>query len=891
MDTNNLTSDIYGITDHVNRLKKDYFPANEESLMVGTLGYIGALFTNQWQNQIIMTSMYSNEAIPTKARFKKNVISHALSLDSIDITATPATMDVQLYLIEEEVIRNLDKNNRLILDCDQPFYVGDYEFRFDYDLMIGRTKIQNKYVYTAQYKEINTNPVSDLDNPYLKPPVVMMIDNRPTIMLTCRLRQVAKQTISKRILSSSSIENKTLTFTFENQLAAFNIDVTDGTTTKRLEPVYIGMYDGSISNYFYYEYLDDSTIRIKFDPQSYIPKINSLIDINIFTTAGAAGVFKYTDVVIENLKSSKYGYSNIRASIFPATESTTGGYDSKSIAELKTVIPKEALSRGNIATSTDLNNYFDLINTSDSKLYFKKKLHNQFNLIFYSHFLFRDSKQNILPTNTIKLELHESDFDVVTKDESNAINKKLSLNPGTIIKYSPTLRVGTVCSYDEYVQNHIPPDEWDGEGEYRDPNFYYSLPFSLVVNNAPLYASYYLNIIQTSKLLEFTWVNQNSENQFIASEVIWTRDYSDDKEERCKYNISVDLTQNIAADRGIAVKNEETGEYECKNLRVFAVFYGASGAPYMYKELKMTFFDDSEFLYTFSESVYTDDAMTAEDYLKVKGLRYKGEDCNSQTIDEGIGDFPSNTSVVLYMFTKYEDGSHGLDDTGTIMTGMEDWTLANKYKVSGGVDFFYNYTNIISSSVAVSNSDEGVLYTLKQVPVLRYEYLADIDNVYQFIDQVELRRQYINDCLNKLDGPMSIDFKFYNTYGPSETYYIDNSVLIDRVNINLTFRTKILSGADKYIKDYIVRDVKEYIENIEDIKDLHMPNITTLIEKTYADQIQYFQFVGINEYPTSIQHITQMDVLQKQEEDHVPEFLNIDIGSDGNPAIVLIIDK
>lgn len=888
MDSN-LTSDIYGIADHVNLLKKDYFSANEESLMVGTLGYIGALFTNQWQNQIIMTSQYSNEAIATKAKFKKNVIAHALALDAIDITATPATMDVQLYFLEEEIMKNLDKNNRLIIDCDQPFYIGDYEFRFDYDLIIGRTKIQNQYVYTAQYKEINTNPVSDLTNPYLKPPVVMMIDNKPNIMLNCRLRQVGKQTINKRILSSSSIENKTLTFSFEDQLAAFNIDVTDGATTKRLTPVYVGMYDGSIKDYFYYEYLDDNTIRVKFDAQSYIPKINSLIDINIFTTAGAAGVFKYTDSVTEVLKSSKYGYSNIRATIFPATESTAGGYDSKTVAELKTVIPKEAMSRGNIATSTDLNNYFDLINTSDSKLYFKKKRHNQFDLIFYSHFLFRDSAGNILPTNTIKIQLHESDFDVISKDESNAVNKKLSLNPGTIIKYSPTLRVGTVCSYEEYVNNHIPPEDYDGD-DYVDPNFYYSLPFSMVINNAPLYSSYYLNIIQTSKLLEFSWVNQNSENQFIASEITWTRDYSDIKEERQKYTLSIDIAQNIAADRGLVVKDEETGEFKCTGLRVFAVFYGSSGAAYMYKELDMTFYDDSEFLYTFQGSIHTDDVMTSEDRLKVKGLRYKGSNCNEEPTDEGIGDFDANTTVVLYMFTKYEDGTHGLDDTGTIMAGMEDWTLANKYKVNDGVDFFYNYTNVISSSVSVSNSPEGVLYTLNQVPMVRYEYLANVDNVYEFIDQVELRRQYINDCLDKLDGPMSIDFKFYNTHGPSETYYVDGE-LIDRVNIDLTFRTKILSGADKYIKDYIVRDVKEYIENIEDIRDLHMPNITTLIEKTYADQIQYFQFVGINKYPTSVQHITQMDDLQKQSEDHVPEFLNIDVDGEGNPMVVLIIDK
>lgn len=883
MSDNALTSDVYGIAEHVNSLKKDYFSADEESLMVGTLGYIGALFTNQWQNQIVMTSQYSNEAIPTKAKFKKNVIAHALSLDAIDITATPAVMDVYLFIPEDEIIANLNKHDQLTIDSTQAFHVGNYEFRLDYDILITRTKIQGKYVYTAQYLDIHTNPVSTIENPYLKPPVIMNIEKIPSLLITCQLRQVAHSVITKRILSSSSIENKTFSFSFDDQLAAFNIDVTDNGVTKRLTPVYVGMYDGSIADYFYYEYLDDNTIRVKFDPQSYIPRINSIIDVNVYTTAGAAGVFKYTESVTENLQSSKYGYSNLTATILLSKESTTGGYNSKTVAELKTMIPKEALSRGNIATSTDLNNYFDLINTSDSKLYFQKKRHNQQDLLFYSHFLFRDKQSNILPTNTIKLELAANDFDMIVDDENNQMNKKYILNPGTIIKYSPGTRVGKKCTLSEYLANREPRDD---DPEYRDPNFYYTLPFSMVINANPMYLSYYLNIVQTSKLLEFSYVNPDSENQFIASEAVWTRDYSSDPEERNQYALTVDMVQNIAADRGIVVEDKETGEKKCVGLRVFAVFYNSTGVPYMYKELEMVAFNDAEYLYTFQAKVQTEDELTSEDRLKVWGMHYKGTSCDEEMIDKGIGDFDHNTQVSIYILTKSEDGSHGLDDTANIITGLDDWTLSNKYKIIDGVDFFFNYTNIISSVVTVG---AGNVFTIKQVPMIRYEYLSDIDNVYDFIEQMELRRQYIESCLNTLEGPMGIDFKFYNTYGPAETYYIDDGSL-DRVNMKLTFRTKILSGADKYLRDYIVRDIKEYIENMEDIKDLHMPNITTLIEKTYHDQISYFQFVSINEYPTNIQHIVKMDTLEVQEEEHVPEFLNIGVNDEGLPDIEIIID-
>lgn len=863
-----LTPDIYGITDHINNLKKDYFSANEESLMTGTLGYLGSIFAEQWQNQIIMTAQYSNEAIPTKAKFKRNIITHALSLDdAISLTATPAVMDIQLFLLEKEVKENLNKNDQFIIDCTQPIYVADFEFHLDYDLIITRTKIQDGYVYTARYKDIGTNPVSDIIDPYLRPPVLVDISGDLSIMVLCQVRQVSTNTITKKIMSSSYIENKTFSFEFEDQLAAFNITAIDGDTTRTLKPVYIGMYDSSLTNYFYYEYLDDRNIRIKFDTESYMPKINSIVQVNVSTTKGAAGIFKYNGMVTTRLKSSIYGYSNVTAIIRPATESTYGGHDSKTVAELKTLIPKEALSRGNIATSTDLNNYFDLINSTDSKLYFSKKRHNQFDLLFYSHFIFRDNHGNILPTNTIKIALTADEF-------SNSNNGKLVLDPGTIIEYNPTIRVGHVITEEQY------------KNRTDNSAFYYTTPFSLVVNQDPLYASYYLNIINSAKLLEFTWVNQESEVQFICSTVDWTREYSDDKDVRNQYTMSLTLAQNIMAEKNIVVLDEETKEISEVNMKVFAVFYNKEGVAYRYRELELDSYNDSEFSYIFKATFNTSNVMTKDDKLVVWGM----SDIGNDNADSNYGDFTPSPKVVIYTATKYSDGSHGINELTSYVPGMEAWTVTNKYTVIDSLDFFYNYSDIISSTVTVGQDGNGkTRYTLAQVPMIRYEYLKDLDNLYEFIDQMEIRRQYIDDCLDKLEGAMGIDFKFYNTYGPSETYYIDGA-LIDKVNISMKFRTKILAGADKYIKDYIIQDIKEYVENIETIRDLHMPNITTLIEQKYADQIQYFQFVGINNYDTSIQHITKLDILEAEQEEHVPELLNVDVNDDGSPMIELIVD-
>ena len=72
------------------------------------------------------------------------------------------------------------------------------------------------------------------------------------------------------------------------------------------------------------------------------------------------------------------------------------------------------------------------------------------------------------------------------------------------------------------------------------------------------------------------------------------------------------------------------------------------------------------------------------------------------------------------------------------------------------------------------------------------------------------------------------------------------------------------------------------MEDINDIKDFHAPNLTTYIETKYKDQLVYFQFVGINDYPTSEQHIYMPESYHG---DVVPEFLNISINDLDEPDI------
>ena len=94
-----LNSDIYDLTAFVDDIKKkniDGVTNPDETLLAGMYGYLGYEFTSLLQNAIIVASELSNEAIPTRAKFDRNVITHALSLGVSKVTATPAKMKVLL---------------------------------------------------------------------------------------------------------------------------------------------------------------------------------------------------------------------------------------------------------------------------------------------------------------------------------------------------------------------------------------------------------------------------------------------------------------------------------------------------------------------------------------------------------------------------------------------------------------------------------------------------------------------------------------------------------------------------------------------------------------------------------------------------------------------------
>ena len=478
-----LNSDIYDLTEFVDNIKKRNIDGIEEkeTLLVGMYGYLGYEFTSLLQNAIVVSSELANEAIPTRAKFDRNVITHALSLGVKKVAATAANMKV-LLCFPEKALRNNMINGRFILKATTPIYFEEFEFHTDYDIQIDLVNLNDStngtkmdYVYTARYliDENNPNPISDIDNVYLPPLAIYKERTDNMVVLVTNLHQVEYSVREHKIVGNDNIANKTFNFSFENQLSHFSVTVEDSNSGEIVEltPVYDGLYNQVATKFCYYQYINSNTIRIRFTPDSYQPQTNCNVYIKVYTSRGAEGNFQYSEDLTVRLTSDEY--TNLYMIVKQrGTDGSTGGLDRKSVEELQKIIPKEALSRGSITTLTDLRNYFNSINNEVSVLHVFRKEDNILTRVYYTYCLMKDANLNVVPTNTIPVYIEEGKADPHTG--------KMFLESGTPIydyKYGDGSDLNLLRNnYIGYLQENVVLAQTIYEYTDRKNNFFNGTP-------------------------------------------------------------------------------------------------------------------------------------------------------------------------------------------------------------------------------------------------------------------------------------------------------------------------------------------------------------------------------------------------------------------------------
>lgn len=868
-----LDTDVYNTSEVLLDLQKRFFDEQDEAtLNIGLNGFLNAVFAKELSSAIKIAGENANEAFPSRARLEKNILTPALNYGLDGVFATPAYIDIQLAMKEENILALFDSKgtNSIILDKELKFFIGEYEYHFDYDIILSRTTLANNTtVYTAMYDMTLNNPLSDISNPNLLTPYVVNRDGVKYIFIMCRLRQVEHVTIENKILTNNIIDNKSYLFSYENQLAHFSVNAIDDSTTTILNPVFEGTFveDTSIP-YCRYGFANSPNIRITFDNESYSPKMNTKIYTYVRTTHGAECNFEFLSEVSGNFDNTdKYQYNSLEY-FFNAVTPSQGGKSRLSNKELKRRIAMEALSRKTLITDDDLNNYFNAYNDEDSRLYFVRKVDNQFMRSFYCYLAAKNESSNVIPTNVINIRLTEDDFDSIQNKET-PLNKTLILKQGCIIKYNKEedgSYIGTIVK----------------DGSVEDAEFLYTVPYKMVVNYSGPFISYYVSVMNDTKSLWFSYINQESPVQFIGTTALWNRGYNENGD---TFTLKCKIMQNIAMELGLTtVLKDDDGEITDieSSIMVIAVLKGETGLPYRYSIGEIYDYDEETFASSFKFEFKTQDIINEDNLMRLDDVYLLRSDIKE------YGYFPQNTDIDLYICVKFPDGSsYGQYDLSGIVASnlIDGYTVTNKYSIVGGINLFDNFSEIVSSTV-VYNDDT---YYIRGVPVVEYNYSSVENNIISFIDELKTRKNIIDEILRVLVYQFSIDFKFYNTYGPSRLHTIDsNDSILSKVNLNMVLELSLKKASDSYTKDYIIRDIKNQIEDFYDNGVLHFSNLISSIKESYSNSIEYIELISVNGVPVDNEHrhifYTDPDSIGD-----IPEVLCINTDKDGNPDIVINI--
>lgn len=864
-----LNNDIYDITSTVQDIQQRYVDEEDsDTLAVGIYGYFADIHSMMIQNSIITTGELGNELFPAKAKFEKNVISHSIIQNIEYINAVPATINAIIGIFEEDLDKYMIAD-KFILDKEIPIPIDSFEFHLEYDVIISRTKLLNgKNGYSARYDISRKNKLSKITNPYMNTPFIQKYNGRNMVYIYAELMQVSHKKFNKTLITNNLIENKTVIFNFSDQLADFTVRITEGDEVIWLTPVFEGYgIEQTLENFCYYTYIDSTHIRIRFDSISYVPKINSKIDIFIKTTSGSDGNFTYNNTIFPIVTSNNYNYKRMPVYIQFASDSK-GGKNRKSIDELRKMLPKESLSRGSITCWQDLENYFNMLNTDQNRLIVQKRVDNQFERSYFAYLVLKDIFNNVIPTNTINIFVKKEDFN--TND-----NRKFVLKPGCYIHYNDFKNnSANVIPYNDKTSQRLLNLESNDK-----TNFLYTSPMMIVVTGDPLYVSYYCTLVKMVQQLDFTYINQYSIIQFIATYITWERKYLSNPD---TYTFTIDIAENMEGIQSL-ITFDENHKVVTNNIKVFLILYNDdnSNVPYGYLEAK--YIGDSNGKYKFAAELCTDDIIDDHNKIYVRGLKR----ANSLNIDDNMLLTP-HVGAKVYVCANIDDqyGEFGRYDLDFIVPGLDKYTVCNIYTIINGLKLYENYSEVISSQVKdVVIPDEYTDHEgfyISQVPVIRRSYVGIEDNMMNFLSELEYKKSYIDNAIYLLEDNFLIDFKFFNTYGPSRTYTKDRygyeKKLINRVNLTLDFELKLLSNSDKYTKEYIKRDIKEIIENLNDINSLHIPNLITIITNKYKESIEYIEFLGFNNYGPGDQHLYRQEynvLTGNKDITMVPEFLTI----------------
>lgn len=863
---------------------------------VGLFGYITEILANNVEDSFFATTMLFKEIFPVTAEDPDSIYLMAALFQMDNHFATPSRVGFNILIAEDDVISHAtyaDGFYTLELDRDMKISIDNIEFMLDYDIRIMSRKAEGGYTHTALYIFNFNNGVSDVTSPYIATRVHTHTDNNKRyVLLTVYLHQVTKTTIEDTVLTNDTINIVTKEYSYDGQLANFEIYYRESSNQNWTQMTKYIANSTNVSRdpSFYYKFIDEGKIAISFntDDRYFIPKYNSELKVEMYTTLGEDGNFeKYTgeELSIAGV-STRYASNKGLIFIGNVRGSALGGYNAKTIEELRTEVIKAFSTVKSFTTANDLTLYFNSLRlNNNNELLIIKQRDDALKRLFSSFVLFKDENKNIIPTNTVNIHFTPDEIDMSYPQTNRHV-----LNAGKLYAFNPQSRNFVHHRADLSIESDL--DQFEGN------EYIYINPFLTVIGLSPTLVGYYINTINDTLPLNFKEVNTASFNQFIANNIEISRNGLAGEDQ---YKVTIKLyPSSKLPSPAFTVVNEDT--LVTPEMRTF--INPTDGLEYIDNDvIKCTIlFDDTPNVFLNlrlsgfdADCYYMTAYLKTNDYVSLNNKLQIIEGFSSLATGEAY-DQPAmitsyETKATIYTFLKYPESTTAGVHPFIESPELADATMTNIYTADSNLNFIIPVPEIISTLRYVDEGNDRYSFDLYSVPMVKANIMKTKEDFNSFLESFRSMYEYLQNAMESLTNNFQIDLKFFNTYGPSRHFYYfrnsdDASALMDKVNISIHFGIKftITNGIENAVTD-VKTFIKEYIESdsvsLISSPSLYISNLIRDIQNNFQN-ISYITFKGVNDYGENIQkfesEVNDINVLEGSfaTNDVIPEYLNID---------------
>lgn len=887
----------------VNNIAPKYFDdiENLTELNLGVFGYVTEILANTTKDSYGTIANLFKEMFVAEAELPESIYSHASVFQLSNIFANCASVPFTILIAEDALLANGSNGagyTYFDIDANMEFSIDGIPFMLDYDVEITSKLLQDGYIHSSQYLMDHENAISKLANPYIRTSIYINSNKKRYVMLEVNLHQVQKKTITNTILSNDIIDIVTLEYQFDNSLANFEIyykapgDVSYTQLKKRL-------YNTTKIDqpFCFYRLIDDNKLEISFanDDNFFKPVYNSDIIVELYTTYGTKGNFETyegDDIKIIG-KSDKY--SNNRGVVFLGTPigSSTGGTDRSTLEKLQEDTVKAYSTIKSFSTSGDLNLYFsEYTNAGNSKVTFMKKRDDAFERLYSAFILFKDTDNNVVPTNTMDMRIFGKDISFTMAQSHRSV-----VPAGKVYEYIQ----GQDSNYVQVAEGISIADDLDPyEGTTR---FLYVNPFLTVLCTNPISVGFYQNTVTNSLPVSHVNITSQSFYQFIIDRMNVSRDAIGGEDYYTVYvevapiiKLPLEPMQLVKSDTKIedddrTFVNDFDGYtfIDRRNMKCIVEFLDSGGGSGLFVDLELVGFDYD--VYKFKGKLYTNDYISTNNQVQmIDGF------LDSVTFSEN-GDpvlLPATNGKFNIYVLYINPDNNGADQTHELnrFPQLNKYTLTNKY-----TSMQDNYNNFVIPVEEIRSTIDYIIaedtfgtygYKIESVPLIKANYMK-VEGIKQaFIKNFNNVYLFIRNAKNSLTNNFNIDMKFFNTYGLSEHYYIANrpEEYIDRINVSMQIDVRWESTANEEAQNTELKNyIKEFLENIG-LNATQAPSfyVSSLIYacKDKFTGLKYMVVNKINDYDADVQvlesDVNESNIIQGVIETSkvIPEYLNVD---------------